>query len=64
LIAPTSERFAKAAVARIGCGRRRITPWMPHAVLQWLMTTLGETAMQGSINHEVSNILKQVIKDE
>jgi len=57
LFAPTSERFAKAVVARIGCGRKQITPWMPHAVLEWFMTMLGENIVERFARKEVSMLL-------
>jgi 17beta-estradiol 17-dehydrogenase / very-long-chain 3-oxoacyl-CoA reductase len=57
LFAPTSERFAKAVVARIGCGRKQITPWMPHAVLEWFMTMLGESIVERFTRQEVSKLL-------
>jgi 17beta-estradiol 17-dehydrogenase / very-long-chain 3-oxoacyl-CoA reductase len=62
LFTPTSERFAKAFVARIGCGQRRITPWMPHAVQQWAMTPLGESVVEMFSGNEVAHIMKQEIK--
>jgi 17beta-estradiol 17-dehydrogenase / very-long-chain 3-oxoacyl-CoA reductase len=62
LFSPTSERFAKAFVARIGCGKRRITPWMPHAVQQWVMMPLGESVIEIFSGNEISQIMKQEIK--
>jgi 17beta-estradiol 17-dehydrogenase / very-long-chain 3-oxoacyl-CoA reductase len=59
---PTSERFAKALVARIGCGKKRITPWMPHAFLQWFMTLFPENVVERSVSQEVTEILKMDMK--
>ena len=30
LFVPTSREFAKAALAKVGCGRRDVTAWWPH----------------------------------
>jgi 17beta-estradiol 17-dehydrogenase / very-long-chain 3-oxoacyl-CoA reductase len=64
LFNPTSERFAKAVVARIGCGRRRITPYMPHAIQQWCVTMIGESSVQRVIARELSNLLQENKKSE
>ncbi|CCM00498.1 uncharacterized protein FIBRA_02532 [Fibroporia radiculosa] len=39
---PSTERFGRALVSQIGCGRRRYAPYMPHAIIQWVMDILGE----------------------
>lgn len=40
--APSSERFAKAMIGRMGCGWRKYAPYWPHATLLWTMELLGE----------------------
>ncbi|KAI1784939.1 NAD(P)-binding protein [Ganoderma leucocontextum] len=38
--APTSARFACALVESVGCGRRRVAPYVGHAVQGWLTQSL------------------------
>lgn len=42
---PSAECLAQALVARTGCGRRAYTPYMWHAILQWLLGFLPETTV-------------------
>jgi len=45
LVSPSSARFAKALVAKIGCGKRAYAPWMPHAVMLWVMGLIPESTV-------------------
>ncbi|KAI0727288.1 NAD(P)-binding protein [Fomitopsis betulina] len=49
LVCPTADRFARAVVARIGCGRRLYTPWMPHAMLNWVTGLLPEHILNKTV---------------
>ncbi|KZT70375.1 NAD(P)-binding protein [Daedalea quercina L-15889] len=49
LVCPTADRFAKAVVARIGCERRQYTPWMPHAMLNWVTGLLPEYVLDKTV---------------
>ncbi|KAH9927258.1 NAD(P)-binding protein [Fomitopsis serialis] len=49
LVCPTADRFAKAVVAKIGCGRRQYTPWMPHAILNWVTGLLPEHMLDKTV---------------
>lgn len=53
---PTGRRFAAAALDRVGCGKRSVTAFFPHAVqtlgyllpewaLDWLVTTISRQEM-------------------
>lgn len=42
LVCPDADTFAKAVVDRIGCNRRRISPYVNHALAQWASEMLGE----------------------
>ncbi|KAI0941286.1 hypothetical protein AcV7_002900 [Taiwanofungus camphoratus] len=57
LASPSSERFAKALVARIGCGWRRYAPWMPHAVMQWAMELMGESTVDKYSEEAIGELL-------
>ncbi|PCH40817.1 NAD(P)-binding protein [Wolfiporia cocos MD-104 SS10] len=59
LSSPTSERFAKAVVAHLGCGWRRYAPWMPHAVMQWAMEFLGEKAVDMFTAQAIGQMLEE-----
>jgi len=43
---PSSERFAKALVARIGCAPDEFTAWAPHAMQMWFMKRLGDAVIE------------------
>ena len=58
LFNPTSERFAKSLVPKLGCGRRRITPYMPHAIESSIIPLLGDKIIERAISKEVGEILK------
>jgi 17beta-estradiol 17-dehydrogenase / very-long-chain 3-oxoacyl-CoA reductase len=40
-VCPDADTFAKAVVDRIGCGRRRIAPYVGHAITQWSVDMIG-----------------------
>ncbi|KIJ54932.1 hypothetical protein M422DRAFT_221360 [Sphaerobolus stellatus SS14] len=42
LFCPNADTFARSVIARIGCGRRQITPYIFHAVAQWLIESCGK----------------------
>ncbi|KIJ54928.1 hypothetical protein M422DRAFT_153177 [Sphaerobolus stellatus SS14] len=42
LFCPNADTFARWVIARIGCGRRQITPYIFHAVAQWLIESCGK----------------------
>lgn len=41
-VCPDADTFAKAVVDRIGCNRKRISPYVNHALSQWAAEMLGE----------------------
>ncbi|THH33310.1 hypothetical protein EUX98_g939 [Antrodiella citrinella] len=43
---PTSERFAKALVARVGCAEDEYTAWAPHVLQMWSMKLLGDSFIE------------------
>ncbi|CAL1715796.1 unnamed protein product [Somion occarium] len=43
LFYPLAAKFAKSAVARIGCGKERVTPYAPHAFQQFFVGLLPES---------------------
>lgn len=40
-LCPDADTFAKAVVGKIGCNKRRITPYVGHAMSQWVVDMLG-----------------------
>ncbi|KZT06414.1 NAD(P)-binding protein [Laetiporus sulphureus 93-53] len=60
LVCPTSERFAKAMVSRMGCGLRRYAPYMPHAVMQWAIELMGEKM----VDHYTAQAIEQLITEQ
>ncbi|KZT70379.1 NAD(P)-binding protein [Daedalea quercina L-15889] len=42
LVTPASETYAKAIVARMGCGWRAYCPYWIHAAQKWFMDIVGE----------------------
>ena len=56
---PTSERFAKALVARIGCAPDEYTVWMPHAVQMWAMKILGDSFIESYTAPVMKGILEE-----
>ncbi|KAI0937288.1 hypothetical protein AcV5_005231 [Taiwanofungus camphoratus] len=64
LMCPSSKSFAKALVEKIGYGRRRYTPWMPHAVMEWVMGMVGERAVNALLARIMEPILSTQGKDK
>ncbi|KAF9813560.1 hypothetical protein IEO21_05492 [Rhodonia placenta] len=42
IMSPSADTFAKALVAKVGCGRKAYAPYMPHALGQWVLSILPE----------------------
>ncbi|KAI9056800.1 NAD-P-binding protein [Trametes sanguinea] len=61
---PTSERFAKAIIARTGCGRRRIAPYPMHAISQVVVEALGQRTVDYYTAEEMKVLIKQYAKTE
>ncbi|CCM02152.1 uncharacterized protein FIBRA_04230 [Fibroporia radiculosa] len=59
---PSSERFAKAIVARMGCGWRKYAPYMPHAVMQWSMEAMGENVVDMFTAQAIGELTKKLEK--
>ncbi len=59
LVTPTSAKFAKAILARIGCGRRRVAPYVIHAVQQWIVESVGESVVDKASAEEMKTIIKR-----
>lgn len=60
---PSSETFAKAMVARIGCGWRMYAPYMPHAVMRWAMELLGERAIDKYTAEAIGKLMAEEEKE-
>ncbi|KAH8084876.1 NAD(P)-binding protein [Cristinia sonorae] len=58
LFNPTSERFAKALVARVGCAEDEYTAWMPHAIQMWFMKLLGDSFIESYAAPTMKGILE------
>ncbi|OBZ72240.1 Very-long-chain 3-oxoacyl-CoA reductase [Grifola frondosa] len=54
---PTSETFAKTLVARSGCGKRRVAPYVVHAIMQWAMEAMGEEVVDRYSAEEMANLI-------
>ena len=62
---PSCEKFAKAVIARTGCGKRRIAPWPVHAFLLWFMgNILGEAAVDRFSAQEIHSLIEQSRKGQ
>ncbi|CDO78043.1 hypothetical protein BN946_scf184724.g7 [Trametes cinnabarina] len=59
---PTSERFAKAIIARTGCGRRRVAPYAMHAISQVVVEALGQRAVDYYTAEEMKVLIKHYAK--
>jgi 17beta-estradiol 17-dehydrogenase / very-long-chain 3-oxoacyl-CoA reductase len=57
---PDSDTFAKAVVHKIGCGKRRIAPYLGHAVSHWFAEALGEDLGEWT----VAQAMKQLFSEE
>ncbi|KAH9948391.1 NAD-P-binding protein [Amylocystis lapponica] len=57
LASPNVVPFAKALVARMGCGWGQYSPWMPHAAMQFIGEVLGRTAMENIIAKRVDGFI-------
>ncbi|GJJ09617.1 hypothetical protein Clacol_003840 [Clathrus columnatus] len=44
LLRPSSETFGKAIVDRMNCGRLEVAPYVFHAISQWFVLSIGDTA--------------------
>ncbi|KIJ32069.1 hypothetical protein M422DRAFT_36001 [Sphaerobolus stellatus SS14] len=42
LLCPDADTFARSVIDRIGCGRRRIAPYIFHAMSHWFVESFGE----------------------
>lgn len=62
LASPSSETFAKSVVARMGCQRRTVTPYIIHAAMQWGMDLIGEWAIDRFSAHTLDAVLKEQAK--
>ncbi|RPD54319.1 NAD(P)-binding protein [Lentinus tigrinus ALCF2SS1-7] len=62
---PSCETFAKAVMARTGCGGRRVVPYAVHAVLLWFMgNVLGDAAVDRFSAEEIRSLIEQAKKGE
>jgi len=55
-LCPTSDTFAKAVVDRIGCNRRRISPYLNHAISQWAAGVFGIGVMEAFVAYKIKQI--------
>jgi len=60
---PSAETFAKAYVARIGCGWRLYHPYMVHAVQDWFMQGLGERAVDMFVAQRMRQLVAESEKN-
>jgi len=61
---PSSDTFAKALVARIGCGWRMYAPYMPHAVMQWAIELLGESTVDKYTAQAIGELMDAEVKKD
>ncbi|KAI0684915.1 NAD(P)-binding protein [Cytidiella melzeri] len=59
LLSPTAESFAKHVVHKIGCGRRCVFAYVPHAVQLWAVGFLPERILLDAVANGVEAELKQ-----
>ncbi|OCH94860.1 NAD-P-binding protein [Obba rivulosa] len=59
---PSAETFAKAYVARIGCGWRRYHPYVIHAIQDWFMQGLGENVVDRFVMKRMGELVVQLEK--
>ncbi|MBE9464017.1 SDR family NAD(P)-dependent oxidoreductase [Dyadobacter subterraneus] len=56
---PSSQHFAKKVLSVVGCGKKSVMPYWPHAAQTYLLSLLPErmmdNAMKNSMQKEVSN---------
>ncbi|KAH9902486.1 NAD-P-binding protein [Cubamyces lactineus] len=55
---PTSEQFAKAIIARTGCGLRRVAPYAMHAISQVVVEALGQRTVDYYTAEEMKTLIK------
>ena len=57
---PSAEKYAKSVIKIIGCGRKTIVPYWPHALQTWLISLLPESVidrtMKDTMQKELHNI--------
>lgn len=62
LTVPTSQRFARAVVESVGCGRRRIAPYYIHAVQSWSVGVMGHWVVDSMSAKEMESLIGQAEK--
>ncbi|KAI8969867.1 NAD-P-binding protein [Trametes punicea] len=61
---PTSETFAKAIIARTGCGRRRVVPYAMHAVMHTIVESMGQRTVDAYTAQEMKTLVAKYGKTE
>ncbi|PSR74725.1 hypothetical protein PHLCEN_2v9604 [Hermanssonia centrifuga] len=56
LLSPTSEVYARSLVDKIGCGRKVLVPYLPHALQFWSTSVIPEWALD--------RFVEQVMEEE
>ena len=55
---PSSQQFAKRVLSVVGCGKKSVMPYWPHAVQTYLLSLLPERMM----DHAMKNAMRQELK--
>ena len=62
LVTPSSETFARSAVAHLGCGRTVYAPYVWHAVASWVVALLGPSVQEGIGARAMKGVLDEAEK--
>lgn len=58
---PSSRHFAKKVLSVVGCGKKSVMPYWPHAVQTYLLSLLPERMMDRAMKNAMRQELKQSI---
>ncbi len=56
---PTAQTFAKRVIAIVGCGRKSVTPYWPHALQAYLISWLPEWVLDPVIKQSMAAAIVQ-----
>jgi len=64
LLRPDSDTFARSMVNTMGCGQRRITPYIWHAISMWFVQAFGENVSVPIVAEAMRNLWPEAGKKQ